>query len=251
MSTPQSYTDIANLALQHIGLTKPIQALGRDTSEEDEACSTWFDTARRATLKEIPWGFATKQVVPALVANNPTPEYLYAYQEPSDNLKIVRFMSWRLTNDTDRSRVPYRITQPAPINLSQAVPAPTVPYQTSGLWIYTNWPGPSNQLLPTMMEYVFDNRNVSQWTDSFNIALSYKLAEFIISGLTSGDPQNKKTAIQNDFAKALAKAMDENVSEDQRPPLPEAEVIRARMGLEGYGYPGTQWVATQIGFQVF
>ena len=160
-------------------------------------------------------------------------------------------MSWRLTNDTDRSRVPYRIMQPAPISLSTADPLPTSPYQTSGLWIYTNWPGQDTQLTPILMEYVFDNTNVSQWSDSFNIALSYKLAELIVSGLTSGDPQNKKLALQNDFAKAIAEAEDENVSEDQRPPLPEAEVIRARMGLEGWGYPGMQWVATQIGFQVF
>lgn len=249
MPTPQVLTDIANLALSHIGATKPIQLLGQDNSEEDQMCMTWMDTARRATLRRIPWAFATKQVSPALAASNPTPEYLFAYQEPADNVKIVRFMSWRLENDTDRSRVPYRIMQPAPVNLSQASPAPTS-YQTSGLWIYTNWPGQDLQLLPTVMEYVFDNTNVGQWTDGFTIALSYKLAELIVSALTSGDPQNKKAAIQNDFKTAIAEAMDENVNEDQRPPLPEAEVIRARMGLQGWGYPGMQWVATPAGFQV-
>jgi hypothetical protein len=251
MPTPQVLTDIANLALTHCGLSKPIQTLGMDYSIEDQLCSTWMDTARRATLKEIPWSFAVKQVVPSLVANNPTPEYLFAYQDPSDNLKIVRFMSWRLTNDTDRSRVPYRKMQPAPINLSQATPLPTAPYQTSGLWIYTNWPGQETQLVPILMEYVFDNTNVSQWPDDFNIAMSYKLAELIISTLTSGDPQNKKIAIQNDFKTAVLQAKNDNVNEDQRPPLPEAEVIRARMGLEGWGYPGQAWVATQIGFEVF
>lgn len=246
----QVATEIANLALTHIGLSKPIQALGMDHSIEDQMCVTWFDSARRATLKRIPWTFATKQIVPALVANNPTPEYLFAYQEPSDNLKIVRFMSWRLTNDTERSRVPYRKMQPAPINLSQAIPAPTSPYNTSGLWIYTNWPGQSN-VLPIMLEYVFDNTNVSQWPDDFNIAMSYKLAELIVSGLTSGDPQNKKTALQNDFKVAVAEAMNDNVNEDQRPPLPEAEAIRARMGLEGWGYPGMAWTAQPAGFVVF
>lgn len=243
-------TEIANLALTHIGLSKPIQALGMDHSEEDQMCSTWWDTARRATLKRIPWNFATRQVSPALVANNPTPEYLYAYQDPADNVKIVRFMSWRLANDDNRSRVPYRIMQPAPINLSQAVPTPTVPYKTSGLWIYTNWPGQQTILLPTLMEYVFDNTNVSQWPDDFNIALSYKLAELIVSALTSGDPQNKKIQLQNDFKVAIADAMDDNVNEDQRPPLPEAEFIRSRMGLDGWGYPGMQWLATPAGFDV-
>lgn len=243
-------TDIANLALTHIGLSKPIQALGMDNSEEDQMCSTWWDAARRATLKRLPWNFAIKQVVPALVVNNPTPEYLYAYQEPADSVKIVRFMSWRLENDDNRSRVPYRIMQPAPINLSQATPLPTAPYNTSGLWIYTNWPGQETQLLPILMEYVFDNTNVSQWPDDFNIALSYKLAEFIVSALTSGDPQNKKVGLQNDFKTAIMEAMNDNVNEDQRPPLPESEFVRSRMGLEGWGYPGMRWVATAAGFEV-
>lgn len=249
MSTPQVLTDIANLALTHCGLSKPIQALGTDNSEEDQMCSTWMDTARRATLKRIPWAFATKQVVPAQVAANPTPEYLYAYQDPADNLKIVRFMSWRLTNDDNRSRVPYRIMQPAPVNLSQASPQPTS-YQTSGLWIYTNWPGQQTQLLPILMEYVFDNTNVAQWPDSFNMALSYKLAELVVSALTSGDPQNKKAALANDFKTSVAEAMNDNVNEDQRPPMPEAEVIRARAGLEGWGSPGMAWTAQPAGFTV-
>ena len=248
--TPQVLTDIANLALTHLGLSKPIQTLGSDNSEEDQMCSTWMDTARRLTLRRIPWSFATKQIVPAQVAANPTPEYLFAYQDPADNLKIVRFMSWRLTNDDNRSRVPYRIMQPAPINLSQASPLPTVPYKTSGLWIYTNWPGQESQLLPILMEYVYDNTNVSQWTDGFIMALSYKLAELVVSALTSGDPQNKKTALQNDFKMAVAEAMDDNVNEDQRPPLPESEFVRARMGLEGWGYPGMAWTAQPAGFFV-
>ena len=250
MPTPQVYTDIANLALTHVGSTKPIQTLGMDDSLEDQLCTTWFDTARRATFRRIPWSFACKQVVPSLIVNNPTPEYLYAYAYPADCVKLVRFMSWRLENDTDRSRVPYRIMQPAPINLSQASPAPTAPYPASGLWLYTNWPGQVVNLLPIMIEYVFDNMNVNQWTDGFNLALSYKLAELIVSSLTSGDPQNKKVSLQNDFKTAVAEAMDENVNEDQRPPLPEAEVIRTRMGLDGFGYPGMQWTATPAGFDV-
>lgn len=253
MSTPQVLTDIANLACSHVGLSKPIQTLGSDNTVEDQLCSTWIDLARRTTLKRIPWSFAVKQVVPALVANFPTPEYQYAYQDPSDNLKIVRFMSWRLDNDTDRSRVPYRIMQPAPINLSQNVPPPTVPYNTSGLWIYTNWPGQDIGdffLTPIMMEYVYDNTNVAQWPDDFSVCVSYKLAEFIVSALTSGDPQQKKQNLQNDWKTSVAEAMNDNVNEDQRPPLPEAEVIRARMGLEGWGYPGMQWVAQPAGFEV-
>lgn len=249
MATPQVLTDVANLALTHVGSTKPIQLLGQDNSEENSICLTWMDTARRTTLKRLPWSFAIKQVVPVQVAANPTSEYLFAYQEPSDNVKIVRFMSWRLDNDDSRSRVPYRIMQPAPVNLSTATPPP-VSYQASGRWIYTNWPGQGTAITPILMEYVFDNTNVAQWPDSFIVALSYKLAEFIVPALTSNDPQNKKVALQNDFKTALAEAMDDSVSEDQRPPLPDSEFVRSRMGQDAWQYPGMAWTAQPAGFFV-
>lgn len=246
----QSATDIANLAIAHCGVSKAIQALDSDHSIEAQMCRTWFETARRTTLKKIPWSFSTKQIIPALVANQPTPEWLYAYQYPADALKLTRFMSWRLNNDTRQSRVPYRVMQPVAIGLSTLTPTPTVPYlQTTGLWIFTNWPG-INANLPTILEYTFDNANISQWPDDFNLAFSLELASLIVTTITTNNPQQQKQMIVGDLKTAIDMAAADNLNEEQRPQEPQSEFIRGRDGDGGGAYPGMAWFSEPAGFVV-
>lgn len=244
MGAEQTLTQIANLAILHCGSSKPIADLTTDRSIEAQTCRTWMDTTRQTVLQRIPWSFATKQTTPALVANYPTNEWMYAYEYPSDALKLTRFMSWRLNNDDRQSRIPYRIMQPVSIALSAAQPPPTTPYTSqAGLWIYTNWPG-VNVNLPTVIEYTFDNQNVVQWTSPFCAAMSMFLATLIIVPLTSGDPQNKKIALMTEYDKAIETASNDNANEEQRPQEPQSEFIRARQGWDyGYGFPGQAWVA--------
>lgn len=212
-------------------------------------CRTFFDLARQTTLRDSRWLFAIRQVSPGLVANQPTPEWLYAYQYPSDALRILRFVSWRLNDDTRQSRVPYTIAQPVALGLSTLSTPPTSYAQTTGQWIYTNWPGVNGQLLPTIIEYVFDNQDVSQWPPDFIIALSYKLAELIVTTVTSGDPYGKKDKITASYITARNAAQDDNFNEEQRPEEPQSEFIRARDG-ESFGYPGMSWIAEPAGFVV-
>jgi hypothetical protein len=250
MSLESVPTNIANLALSHCGVSKPIANLYTEHSVEAQMILTWYDTARRMTLRSLPWSFATQQMTPALVANFPTNEWMFAYQYPANALKMVRFMSWRLNNDTRRSRIPYRIMQPVSYLLSAATPPQSVPYAvTTGLWLYTNWPG-VNTSLPTVIEYIFDNTNVTQWPDGFNTAFSLKLAELIITTLTTGNPQQQKTQIQADYKTAIDIASGEDCNEEQRPEEPQSEFIRGRNGDMGYGYPGMTWVAEPAGFVV-
>lgn len=251
MGVEQTLTQIANLAILHCGSSKPIADLMTDRSVEAQTCRTWIYTARQDVLQHIPWSFATKQAIPALVANYPTNEWQYAYEYPSDALKLTRFMSYRLNNDDRQSRIPYRIMQPVSITLSAAQPQPVIPYANqAGLWIYTNWPG-VNVNMPTVIEYTFDNQNVSQWTSPFCKALSLYLASLIVVPLTSGDPQNKKAAISADYEKAIETASNDNANEEQRPQEPQSEFIRARNGWDtGYGFPGMAWVAEPAGFVV-
>lgn len=250
MADLQVATQVANLAISHCGVSKAIQDLSTDHSVEAQMCLTWYNTARRVALNKIPWSFATKQVLPALVANQPTPEWLYAYQYPSDALKITRFMSWRLNNDTRQSRVPYRIMQPVPIGLSTLNPAPTTAYaQTTGLWIYTNWPG-INVNLPVVLEYTFDNANISQWPDDFVMAFSLVLASLIVATVTTSNAQNQQAIIDQKLVASLSASASDNLNEEQRPEEPESEFIRARDGGPSSSYPGMSWVAEPAGFVI-
>lgn len=245
----QVSTQIANLAISHCGISKPIGDLLTTKSLEAQQCRTFFDLARQSTLSDSPWMFAKKQVTPALVANQPTPEWLYAYQYPSDCLRLLRFMSWRLTNDTRQSRIPYTVMQPAPVSLSTLASPPSSYSQLTGQWIYTNWPG-VNMQLPTIVEYIFDNQDVSQWTPDFIMAMSYKLAELIVTTVTSGDTYGKKKGILEDYKTARDGAASDNFNEEQRPEEPQSEFIRARDG-ESFGFPGMQWTAEPAGYVVY
>lgn len=204
-------------------------------------CRTFFDLSRQAALRDFPWSFAIKQILPALVANQPTPEWLYAYQYPADALKIVRFMSLRGNNDTRQSRIPYRIMQPVAAALSP-VTGQAAYAQTTGLWIYSNSSG-------VPIEYVFDNQDVSQWTSDFIVSQAYMLASLIVTTLTSGNPQQQQQAILQMYQTSLANAAAASLNEEQRPEEPQSEFIRGRGG-DGYASPGTPWVADPSGFSV-
>lgn len=249
MSVEQVSTQIANLAIAHCGISKPISDLATTKSLEAQMCRTFYDLARQATLRDSRWLFAIRQVAPSLVANQPTPEWLYAYQYPSDALRVLRFMSWRLSNDTRQSRIPYTIMQPVSVALSTLSTPPTSYAVTTGQWIYTNWPGVNGTLLPTILEYVFDNTDISQWPPDFIVSFSYKLAEMIVAVVTSGDPYGKKQKIQADYMTARNNSQDDNFNEEQRPEEPQSEFIRARDG-ETFGYPGQSWVAEPAGFVI-
>jgi hypothetical protein len=247
-SIEQVSTDVANLAISHCGVSKQIGNVVTERSLAAQMCRTFIDIARQYTLRQATWSFAQKQIGPTVVATSPTPEWQFAYQYPSDALRISRFMSWRLRNDTRQSRVEYKVMQPVDVSLSTLTPKPTSYSQTTGLWIYTDWPGPTN-LLPAIIEYVYDNKNVAQWTPDFIIALSYRLASLIVPTLTSGDPYGYKKGIDEQYMKEIAKAEAFNLNEDQRPEEPQSEFIRGRDG-EIFNYGGMIWVAEPAGFSV-
>ena len=211
-------------------------------------CRTFYDLARQTAFEIFPWSFAKKQVAPSLVANQPTPEWLYAYQYPTDAVKMIRFMSWRLNNDTKQSRIPYTVMQPVSVSLSQLSTPPTTYNQDTGLWIYTNWPGANTQL-PVIIEYIFDNQNVQQWSPAFILSFSYMLASLIVTTLTTGNPQQQQQAIMGLQKSAYNIASATDLNQDQRPDDPQSEFIRAREG-DPYGVPGSNWSATDSGFVV-
>lgn len=247
-SVEQVSTDVANLALAHCGVSKPLASLITEKSVEAQMLRSFYDVARQEVLREFPWFFAKKQVAPALIANQPTNEWLYAYQYPNDALRIIRFISWRLSNDTRQSRVEYTVGQPVPAGLSTLSPQPKSYPQSTGLWIYTNWPG-VNFSFPTVIEYIFDNQNVAQWSSDFIVAFSYKLASYIVMTLTSGDPQKYKQDISAEYQALMDRAKAANLNEEQRPEDPQSEFIRDRDGIVS-GFPGMQWIAEPGGFNV-
>lgn len=248
-SSQQTATQIANLALGYCGVSKPIADLATDRTIEAQMIKKFYDPARRQAIRDGRWLFTVKQLSPGIVAQQPTPEWLYAYEYPSDCLKIFRFVSWRLNNDTRQSRIPYTLMQPVPVNLSTLTTPPTSYAENSGLWIYTNWPGVNGSAIPTILEYAFDNTNVAQWTDDFCLFFALALACLVAPTLSNGDAA-MKAGLKSDYKEAKESAGDMDLNEEQRPQDPQAEWINARDGLLQNNVYGQQWAAEPSGFIV-
>jgi hypothetical protein len=213
----QSLTDIAQLALIHCGVSKQIQNVITERSLEAQACRGVQDIARQTTLRATPWLFAKKFASPALVAGpNPmaTVEWMYAYQLPPDALRMIRFVSTRLNNDTRQSRIPY-----------------TEVGSSSGILVYSNWPGNFNNV-PVTIQYTYDNQDLPLWSSDFVLAMSYYMAYLIAPVLTAGDPYQLQARLMAAHIQAYTKASDSNANEEQRPEEPQSEFVRAR---DGYG----------------
>lgn len=85
-----SVVEICNRALSNIGNSRSINSL-TEASKEAGECSLHFEACRDAVLSDFDWNFATKRVALA-DTSNPPPDWEYAYQYPSDCLRISEIM---------------------------------------------------------------------------------------------------------------------------------------------------------------
>ena len=85
MST--SKTDIANLALQKIGVS-PVTSIDDEGSKPARSCKQNYDHARKVVLMEAKWSFARK--LKGLSKNSTAPAWKWqaSYALPADYLKL-------------------------------------------------------------------------------------------------------------------------------------------------------------------
>lgn len=85
--------DICNLALGHLGDSATIASISPpEGSAQAEHCARFYPIARDALLEMHSWGFATKRVQLALLAEA-WPEWSYAYAQPNDAVNIIAVLS--------------------------------------------------------------------------------------------------------------------------------------------------------------
>lgn len=200
MASPE---EICNLAITHLGIGKEIASLDSEKSQEAMACRRVFDTARIATLRDFEWPFATKFAALGLVKADPTCEWSFSYQYPSDCLHFRKILSGK-RNDDRQSRVPYRLA-----------------YGTSGQEIYCD-------LESAEAEYTVDVEDSGRFPEDFVIALSFRIAFMVAPRLTAGDPfklgDRARTLYDIEVSRAKATAVNEEQEEED----PDSEFIRGR-----------------------
>lgn len=196
-------TEICNLATSHLGIGKEIQNFDTDKSQEAMTCRRYYDISRKATLRDFEWPFATKTIALGLVTKNPTSEWKFSYQYPSDCLHFRRILSLR-RNDTNQSRVPYRLVQ-----------------GLSSQEIYSDWCGAQG-------EYTVDVTDTSRFPEDFVMALSYRIAAYGAARLTAGDPFKLADSAMKNYEMEIGKAKATAANEEQEENAPESEFIRGR-----------------------
>jgi hypothetical protein len=81
---------ICNLALANIG--KESIASINEASAEARACLQFYSLVLDTAIQAYPWRWATKTAALAQVTNTKENRWLYAYQRPSDCLKVFRIV---------------------------------------------------------------------------------------------------------------------------------------------------------------
>jgi len=198
-----SKTEIANMAISHLGIGKTITNLDTDKSQEAQACRVFFETAKNAALKDHDWSFAWKEATLNLIEENPLDEWGYSYRYPTDALTIRRIVSGQQCDTLD-SVVPFVIGS-----------------DSSGKLIYTD-------RSEARVQYTFDVDNVDLYTPRFTLALSFQLAYYIAPRITGGDPFKAKADMLTQYKMELGSGTRNNMNEERRGNRSDSEFIRTR-----------------------
>lgn len=198
-----SKTEIANLALSHIGVGKEVANLDTEKSQEAQACRRYYDLALESTLRDFDWPFATKYQALALVENDPNDEWGFSYRYPPDCIKIRKILSGT-RNDNRQSRVPFIEAQ-----------------DDSGKLIFTDQS-------EAQIKYTPFTTNTSIYPQDFIMALSFRLAVYIAPRVTGGDPFKVGERAIRLYQYELTRAYANSGNEEQEEETPESEYIRSR-----------------------
>jgi hypothetical protein len=144
-----SIISICNQALLSLGAT-PIDDLS-DGSVEAITCKAVWASARRALLAANNWSFARKRLSLAQDASQPAFEFQYQYTLPADLIRVVK-----VDHDYD--------------------------YRVEGGKILTN-------SATCNIKYIFDNEDVTTWSDPFRDAMAARIRTDISYALTRSNTQ--------------------------------------------------------------
>lgn len=202
----ESATEIANLALSHVGSSSDIADLDTEASAEATACRRFYATCLRQTLRDFHWPFATKYAALGLVEETPAAidgEWAYSYRYPSDCVKFRRIVS-NVRPGTRQALVPFQIARDA-----------------TGLLIYCN-------LADAEAEYTYAETEVIRFPDDLVMAISLRLAAYIAPRVTGGDQFKLGPRAMQLYAWEIDRAKASAGNEEQAHEEPASQLERDR-----------------------
>ena len=193
-----SETQIAKLALQHIGDRYDITDLSEE-SVEAEQVNLIFDDTRDWLLRQFPWNFATSYATPAALTGTVPNNFDYMYTYMTDAVRVLRVVD--------------------PLGLDTKIPFEVARNSSDIKVILTD---------QSDAEFRYTKRinDTSQFDPEFTMGLSYALAAKLAMPLT-GD-----RAIMSDMAtlarSVINSAWATDANEGKTDEAPDADWIKAR-----------------------
>lgn len=220
-----SEVTICNLALSHLGDTATVMSIKPpDSSIQAQLCARFYPIARNALLEMSSWGFATRRVALAQVANptigsNGTGTWLYAYALPDAMINALAVLP---ANAADDYQARFGYFGPDVQNGSVAcvpgsLPGPMVPYdEPQPFALETNTDGSQivlTNVVDAVMRYTTLVDDTTKFSPLFVLALSHLLASMLAGPILKGDAGAAEAARQLTIFKSfegLAEASDAN-----------------------------------------
>ena len=205
-----SKTEIANMAVRFCGIGYAIGDIETEESSEARSIRAFFDTALREFLEEQWWTWATKFATLALVTNNPSVHWAYAYQVPEDCVcaREIQNPAIKITHNIDR--VPFRIVD-------------GVTHSQAGRVLYCDIANP-------VLEYTYLLTDVSKLPGAATIALGHLLAHYIANDQTLGVRPDISERERQLYVAKLKVASRTDKGEAFESPKLESEYTSARRG---------------------
>jgi hypothetical protein len=200
-----SKTQIANMALSRIGVSKLIANVATETSREAIQSRLLMDEDIRYVLRDFPWPWATQYATLALVAGtsseNAVSDWRYAYRYPTDCL-FARRIVIPTVGRRDANPPPFRIGR-----------------DSQGKLIYTDEEDAE-------LEFTADITSTEEFDALFVSMLAWKHGAALAPSLSriKGMAESAMQMYELDKAKAQSRALNEG---QQSEPI-EAEAISAR-----------------------
>jgi hypothetical protein len=198
-----SRTEIANLALSHLGVDKLIGNIETENSKEANTSRTYFDKGLEFVNTDFVHPFLVKYEALALVEENPNDDWLYSYRFPSDCLRAVKIVSGS-RNDSRQSKVVYEVA-----------------YGSSGTLIYTD-------RVNAVLKYVKRIDSVNVLPPDIVMAFSFYLAFLMAPRLTAGDPFNLREAMFQAYSYHKSIYESRSLNQQQADEPVDSEFIRDR-----------------------
>ena len=222
-----SKTQIANMALSHVGDRHNIENVETEVSTEADECRLWYDYSREQALQSYDWNFARARVqLTTHAAEIPT-----TANEPMAGV-------WA-----------YRYIYPAGCLAVRKIQHPNAPPDDALPFEIELSPDKKTKTILTNMEsavcvYTFAQEEVSLYPPKFVLALSLALAVNIC--FTLSGKIKLKERLYRDFLDASASAAADSANEQVSPSPRDADWIRDRSGVSK-AKQGGSWTAYPSG----